>query len=273
MGFKKKTQNGFRWGPSFTKIQPKPGPGPTRLYIYIVTKIPSCIYSYNPKIIIASPHTLISSVASQVSSLQLTLSYLNLTQFQVSTLNLNSSIQFNSHASPPSSDQDNPRWQAQPQSSVKHLANKPSHHHETLNHRELPLTITDPQLDGFGFCFLFFLFSCFCEQNLGLDFVFVSQICGDFFFLVCFVGGIFKFANFISKFTKFLGFVGFFVQIGLLDLGIRLDTKKMLFCDDLWFRVCIDFFVCDFGPSLTGSDGVGLGATTKNLFIKWAGFG
>ena len=68
---------------------------------------------------------------------------------------------------------------------------------------------------------------------MGLGFVFVSQICGDFFFLVCFVGGIFKFANFISKFTKFLGFVGFFVQIGLLDLGIRLDAKKMLFCDDL----------------------------------------
>ena len=51
-----------------------------------------------------------------------------------------------------------------------------------------------------------------------------------FFF---FVGGIFRFANFISGFAKFLGFVGFFIQIGLLDLGIHLDAKKMLFCDDL----------------------------------------
>ena len=175
---KKKTQNGFGSGLGFTKIQPKPGTGPTRLYIYIVTKIPSCIYSYNPKILIASPHTLISSVASQVSSLQLTLSCLNLTQFQVSTLNLNSSIQFNSHASSPSSDQDNPCWQAQPQSSFKHLANKPSHHHETLNHRELPLTRYRPTTGWVWVLFFFFFFLfvflwakfgfgfCFCEPNL-----------------------------------------------------------------------------------------------------------
>ena len=52
---------------------------------------------------------------------------------------------------------------------------------------------------------------------------------GIFFF----VGGIFRFANFIYGFAKFLGFVGFFIQIGLLDLGIHLDAKKMLFCDNL----------------------------------------
>ena len=55
--------------------------------------------------------------------------------------------------------------------------------------------------------------------------IIVSQICWVF---LCFVGGIFRFASFIFGFAKFLG---------LLDLGIRLDAKKiagkMLFCDDL----------------------------------------
>ena len=272
MGFKKKTQNGFRWDPGFTKIQPKPGPGPTRLYIYIVTKIPSCIYSYNPKILIASPHTLISSVASQVSSLQLTLSCLNLTQFQVSTLNLNSSIQFprkpslkrprqSSLTSPATIKHQAPRQQAQPPS----RNSKPSW--------TTPHSLQTHNWMGLGFFFFFFSFRVFVSKIWVWVLFLWAKFVGIFFFLVCFVGGIFKFANFISKFTKFLGFVGFFVQIGLLDLGIRLDAKKMLFCDDLWFWVCIDFFVCDFGPGPTGSDGVGLGATTKNLFIKWAGFG
>ena len=55
---------------------------------------------------------------------------------------------------------------------------------------------------------------------MGLDFFF-------FFFFLFFVGGIFKFANFIYGFAKFFGFVRFFIQIGLLDLGIRLDGKKI----------------------------------------------
>ena len=126
-GFKKKNPkrvqvgSGFYKNPAQTRTQPDPV-----IYI-IVTKIPSCIYSYNPKIFIASPHTLISSVASQVSSLQLTLSCLNLTQFQVSTLNLNSSIQFprkpslkrprqSSLTSPATIKHQAPRQQAQPPS-------------------------------------------------------------------------------------------------------------------------------------------------------------
>ena len=56
--------------------------------------------------------------------------------------------------------------------------------------------------------------------------IIVSLICWVFF--LCFVGGIFRFANFPFGFVKFLGFVGFLVWIGLLDLGIRLDGKKIL---------------------------------------------
>ena len=57
----------------------------------------------------------------------------------------------------------------------------------------------------------------------------MSQICWVFFFFCfgCFVAKIFIFAKFISRFAKFLGFVGFFVQIGLLDLGLCLDVKKI----------------------------------------------
>ena len=40
-------------------------------------------------------------------------------------------------------------------------------------------------------------------------------------FFLCFVGGIFRFASFPTGFAKFLGFVGFWVWVGLLDLGIR----------------------------------------------------
>ena len=156
------------------------------------------------------------------------------------------------HASPPSSDQENPCWQAQPQSSIKHLANKLTLSTITkisTTTVSYPSPATDPQPVRFGF------FS-FCEQNLGLGLPFFF-----FFFLVCvcvcFIGGIFRFANFIYGFAKFLGFVGFFVQISLLDLGIHLDGKKIakkilwlfllifgfircMFCDDLWFwaRVC-----------------------------------
>ena len=54
----------------------------------------------------------------------------------------------------------------------------------------------------------------FCESNL-------------LGFFWCFVAEIFIFAKFISRFAKFLGFVGFFVQIGLLDLGLCLDVKKI----------------------------------------------
>ena len=57
----------------------------------------------------------------------------------------------------------------------------------------------------------------YCEPNLL-----------GFFSFLCFVGGIFIFANFPSRFANFLGFVRFLVRIGLLDLGIRLDGKKML---------------------------------------------
>ena len=65
-----------------------------------------------------------------------------------------------------------------------------------------------------------------------------------FFFF--FFGGIFRFTSFIFGFAKFLG---------LLDLGFCLDAKKMLFCDDLWFWVFTDFFVCDFGSGPTGPAG------------------
>ena len=54
--------------------------------------------------------------------------------------------------------------------------------------------------------------------------IIVSQICSVF---LCFVGGIFRFANLPSGFAKFLGFFGFLVWIGLLDLGIHLDGKKI----------------------------------------------
>ena len=55
--------------------------------------------------------------------------------------------------------------------------------------------------------------------------IIVSQICWVF---LCFVGGIFRFAKFPFGFVKFLGFVGFLVWIGLLDLGIHLDGKKIV---------------------------------------------
>ena len=51
------------------------------------------------------------------------------------------------------------------------------------------------------------------------------------FCVLCFVGGIFRFANFPYGFAKFLEFVGFYVWIGLLDdldLGIHLDSKKIV---------------------------------------------
>ena len=51
-------------------------------------------------------------------------------------------------------------------------------------------------------------FFFFCEPNL-LGFLGVSLL------------------GFSDLLTFFLGFVGFFVQIGLLDLGIRLDSKKI----------------------------------------------
>ena len=68
-------------------------------------------------------------------------------------------------------------------------------------------------------------FSCFCEQNLGLGFFFVSQICWVFFGV-----SLLRFSYLLSLFLglqKFLGFVGFIVQIGLLDLGLCLDVKKI----------------------------------------------
>ena len=84
-------------------------------------------------------------------------------------------------------------------------------------HREPPLTryrsIIDVVWD--------FFFSYFCEKNLGLGFF--------FFFcepnLLGFLGVLLL--GFSDLLILFLGFVGFFVQIGLLDLGIRLDSKKI----------------------------------------------
>ena len=100
---------------------------------------------------------------------------------------------------------------------------------------------------------------------MGLGFVFVSQIWWFFFFLY-FVGGIFRFTSFIF---------GFAIILGLLDLGIRLNAKKiarkMLFCDDLCFWVFTDFFVCDFGSGLAGFDGAGLGATKKTRLLNGSG--
>ena len=61
-------------------------------------------------------------------------------------------------------------------------------------------------------------------------------------FFLCFVGGIFRFANFPFGFVKFLGFVGFLVWIGLLDLGIRLDGKKIL----SFFNFIFGFVTCIF---------------------------
>ena len=55
---------------------------------------------------------------------------------------------------------------------------------------------------------VWFFFFFFCEPNL----------LG--FFGVLLLG-------FSDLLILFLGFVGFFVQIGLLDLGIRLDGKKI----------------------------------------------
>ena len=46
----------------------------------------------------------------------------------------------------------------------------------------------------------------------------------------------------------FLGFVGFFVQIGLLDLGIRLDSKKIT----LYSAICDSRFVQIFGLVILG---------------------
>ena len=172
----------------FTKIWPKLGPGPTRLYIYIVTKIPSYtqLLKYPHVYIVitlkfSQPHLTLSSLQSPLKS------HLFSSPSHASTLLsfkfplLISTQAFKPHLSPPLSDQDNPRRQAQRQSSIKHLADKPSHHHETLNHRELPLTCYRPTT---GWVWVFF-FSCLCEQNLGLGFVFVSQICGYFFFYFC----------------------------------------------------------------------------------------
>ena len=46
----------------------------------------------------------------------------------------------------------------------------------------------------------------------------------------------------------FLGFVGFFVQIGLLDLGIHLDSKKIT----LYSAICDSRFVQIFGFVILG---------------------
>ena len=56
---------------------------------------------------------------------------------------------------------------------------------------------------GLGFFFFFF-----CEANL-LGFLSVLLL------------------GFSDLLILFLGFVGFFIQIGLLDLGIHLDSKKI----------------------------------------------
>ena len=66
---------------------------------------------------------------------------------------------------------------------------------------------------GLGLVFFFFFFFFFCEPNLLFFWRFVVEI--------------FRFAHFIYGFAKFLGYVGFSVQISLLDLGIRLDGKKI----------------------------------------------
>ena len=46
----------------------------------------------------------------------------------------------------------------------------------------------------------------------------------------------------------FLGFVGFFIQIGLLDLGIHLDSKKIT----LYSTICDSRFVQIFGFVILG---------------------
>ena len=94
---------------------------------------------------------------------------------------------------------------------IKHLAR----YRSTVNH---PSPVTDPQSMWFGIFFLFiflwakfgfgFFFFFFCEPNL-LGFLGVLLL------------------GFSDLLILFLGFVGFFVQIGLLDLGIHLDSKKI----------------------------------------------
>ena len=64
-----------------------------------------------------------------------------------------------------------------------------------------------------------FFFSYFCKQNLGLGFFFCEPN------LLGFLGVLLL--GFSDLLILFLGFVEFFVQIGLLDLGIRLDSKKI----------------------------------------------
>ena len=68
--------------------------------------------------------------------------------------------------------------------------------------------------------------------------------------------------GFLDFLILFLGFVGFFVQIGLLDLGIRLDSKKIT----LYSAICDSMFVQIFGFVILGQ-----GPRKKNLFNKRAG--
>ena len=198
------------------------------------------------------------------------------------------------HESPPSSDQAPRNWQLTQattatikpkkqdprkslptsQATIKRWSTSPTswNSHQSLKSPQPPWTTPHPLQthNRLGLVFFFFLF-VFLWAKFRFGFF--------FFFFLCFVGGIFKFANFIFGFAKFLGFVGFFVQIGLLDLGIYLDGKKIakkmlwlflfsfgfvtwIFCD-LWFWVCTDFYFCDFGLELVGPNGASLGATKK----------
>ena len=83
-------------------------------------------------------------------------------------------------------------------------------------HREPPLTRYRSTVDVVWD----FFFSYFCEQNLGLGFFFFCKPN-----LLGFLGVLLL--GFSDLLILFLGFVGFFVQIGLLDLGIHLDSKKI----------------------------------------------
>ena len=64
-----------------------------------------------------------------------------------------------------------------------------------------------------------FFFLYFCGKNLVLGFFFWEPN------LLGFLGVLLL--GYLDLLILFLGFVGFFVQIGLLDLGICLDSKKI----------------------------------------------
>ena len=91
---------------------------------------------------------------------------------------------------------------------IKHLAR----YRSTVNH---PSLVTDPQSMWFGI----FSFRIFVSKIWVWCFFFYEPN------LLGFLGVLLL--GFSNLLTFFLGFVGFFVQIGLLDLGIHLDSKKI----------------------------------------------